>query len=144
VSARSALRPSRAVGLCGGQEAVHGRIDKKAGHRRMRDCADWNTGILKYWNIGVLGRVCAAPPIIPSFPCTPPPEASACGRFFDLSAHGRHRVWCRAEGGSRGGVLGGHGTALPPEPPLLLGLGRAWDRPSSQAVRGAGIACPAS
>ena len=47
------------------------------------------------------------------------PEASACGRFFDHSAHGRRPPWCRTERSWLGGVVGGRGCELPPEPPLL-------------------------
>ena len=57
------------------------------------------------------------------------PEASTGGRFFDLSAHARRRVWCRAEGSWLGGVVGGRGRDPCPEPPLVpfwVGLVPQW------------------
>ena len=53
------------------------------------------------------------------------PEASAGGRFFPLSAHGRRPTWWWTEGGWLGGVVGGRGHDPSPEPPLLFlpGLG---------------------
>ncbi len=91
---------------------------------------DWNNGTMEYWNDGLgidrLPQYSNIPVLHHSIGL---PEAPACGWFFDLSAHGRRRVWCRAEGSSLKGVVEGRGAALPPEPPLLLGLGRACGRP---------------
>jgi hypothetical protein len=61
----SALGMRWVARLCGGfPEAVHGRKEGKTGHRRKGTV---RIGTLEYWNIGILGRVYTAPPIIPSF-----------------------------------------------------------------------------
>ncbi len=48
------------------------------------------------------------------------PEASAGGRLFGLSAHGKRLAWCRTVGAWLGGVVGGRALAPSPEPPLLF------------------------
>ena len=64
VWAASAFAASRAVSVCGGKEAVHGRKEEETGHGRRGTV---RIGTLEYWNIGITGRACASPPIIPSF-----------------------------------------------------------------------------
>jgi hypothetical protein len=69
--------PSRSSGVCGGEEAagfpnatyrVWGpfRAGKKSpaiGGRGQCGLERWTTGAMEYWNIGILGRARAAPPI---------------------------------------------------------------------------------
>jgi hypothetical protein len=82
---------------------------------------------MEQWNIGTMGwgidRLAQYSIILG------PPEASAGGRFFDLSAHGRRHAWRRTEGRWLRGVLGGCGRDPSPEPPLLLGAASGGKNP---------------
>jgi len=122
VGSRCGSGPSRVVCLGGGEEAGHGRKEEATGHRRKGTV---RIGTLEYGNIGQGVRRATHHSTIPSFhySIVPPPEASAGGRLFGLSAHARRAAWRWTGDGWRGGVMGGRGRDPSPEPPLRLGLG---------------------